>query len=115
MNIEINKDLIEDERGNLYRAVQLEGNTLIVVNAFVEASFREVLNFNKSKNEQLAAYEGEYVGKQAMDIVRHDYVYALKEMDGRLYTLQDVEKVYDVNFIKMIEFFRPKGMNSHND
>ena len=111
MNIELNKDLIEDDRGNLYRAVQQEGNTLVLVNAFVEASFREVLNFDKSENEQLATYEGEYVGKQAMDIVRHDYVYALKEMDGRLYTLQDVEKVYDVNFIKMIEFFRPKGMD----
>lgn len=114
MNIEINKDLIEDERGNLYRAVQLEEDTLTVVNAFVEASFREILSFNKSENEQLAAYEGEYVGKQAMDMVRHDYVYALKEMDGRLYTLQDVEQVYNVNFIKMIEFFRPKGLNSSN-
>lgn len=110
MNIEINKDLIEDDRGNLYRPVQLDGNILFLVNAFVEASFREMLHFDKSENERLAAYEGEYVGKQAMDIVRHDYVFALKEMDGRLYTLQDVEKVYEVNFIKMIEFFRLKGM-----
>ncbi|WP_211748278.1 hypothetical protein [Paenibacillus sp. Marseille-Q4541] len=109
MNIELNKDLIEDDRGNLYRAVQQEGNTLVLVNAFVEASFREVMNFEGSDNEQIAAYQGEYIGKPAMDLVRHDYVYALQQLDGRLYSLQDTMKNYDVTFIKMIEFFRPKG------
>lgn len=108
MNIELNIDLIEDDRGNLYRAVQQEGNTLILVNAFVEASFREVFHFEESSKGHLSAYEGEYIGKPAMDLVRHDYVYALHEKEGKLYTLQDVEKVYEVNFIKMIEFFRPK-------
>ncbi|MCM3781395.1 hypothetical protein M3231_00260 [Neobacillus mesonae] len=111
MDIQVYKDLIEDDRGNLYRVLNKNGDTLVVVNAFVEASFKHRITFDADFKEQFKDFDGQYIGKPAMDDVRHDYVFALKELEGKLYSLDEVEKDYSIQFIKMIEYYKHPGMN----
>ncbi|WP_156417521.1 hypothetical protein [Paenibacillus etheri] len=47
MNVEPYKDLIKDERGNYYVAVQIEGNELTLVNAMLERSYQDLVEFNE--------------------------------------------------------------------
>ncbi|MCM3126829.1 MULTISPECIES: hypothetical protein [unclassified Paenibacillus] len=111
MDIQINKDLIEDNRGNIYLVIDKTDNTLVLVNAFVHASFKHRLMFDTAFKDQFKDYEGQYIGKPAMDDVRHDYVFALKELEGKLYSLNEVENAYSIQFIKMIEYYKHPGMS----
>ncbi|MDR9745316.1 hypothetical protein [Paenibacillus taichungensis] len=106
MDVEMYKDLIRDERGNYYIAVQMEGNELTLVNAFVEASFTPELIYNEDFRNKHKEMEGGFVGKIAMDLLRHDVVMGLKQMDRKLLELSDVEQKYTVNYIDTIEFYR---------
>ncbi|WP_340009360.1 hypothetical protein MHH52_14240 [Paenibacillus sp. FSL K6-0276] len=53
MNVELYKDLIKDERGNYYVAVQKEGNELTLVNAMFERSYRICGNLIKSSKRNM--------------------------------------------------------------
>ena len=106
MNVEINKDLVKDDRGNYYIAVQREGNELTLVNAFVELSFTPELIYNEEFRNRHKEIEGGFVGKIAMDLLRHDVVMGLKEIDRKLLDLSEVEQEYNVTFIDTIEFYR---------
>lgn len=113
MNITLLQDLIRDERGNYYKAVQLNGDDLTLVNAFVEASFKVLFSFEvdfKSKYEQ---YEGTYIGKIPMDHLRHEYVDTLSGTgNGRMYQLDEINKHYNIIYIDTIEFFRHPSLSS---
>ncbi|GGF80754.1 hypothetical protein GCM10010912_27370 [Paenibacillus albidus] len=107
MNIELFTDLIKDDRGNYYVAVQKEDKELTLVNALLERSYVELLEFNEDFKKKYTEYEHQFIGRIAMDKVRHDVVYALKEDGhGRLYELGEVIRLYRVTFIDMIEFYR---------
>lgn len=109
MDIQINKDLIEDDRGNIYLVVDKSHDTLVLVNAFVHASFKHRIMFDPAFKDQFKDYEGQYIGKPAMDEVRHDYVFALHEWEGKLYSLSEVKSNYSLQFIKMIEYYKHPG------
>ncbi len=105
MKIELLKDLIKDERGNYYVAVQQNGDELTLVNAFVVASFDIILD--DEFKEKYRDYENGYLGKIPMDNLRHHYVYALKDEGyGRMYDLDEVSRHYRLAFIDMIQFYR---------
>ncbi|MDQ0170170.1 hypothetical protein [Paenibacillus tundrae] len=106
MIVEMYKDLIRDERGNYYIAVQIEQNVLTLVNAFVEASFTSELIYNEEFRTKYKELDGSFVGKIAMDLLRHDVVMGMKEIDRKLLNLAEVEEQYTVNFIDTIEFYR---------
>lgn len=106
MIVEMYKDLIRDERGNYYIAVQIEQNVLTLVNAFVEASFTPELIYNEEFRTKYKELDGGFVGKIAMDLLRHDVVMGMKEIDRKLLDLAEVEEEYTVNFIDTIEFYR---------
>lgn len=107
MNIELFTDLIKDERGNYYTAVYKTDKELTLVNAMLERSYDEVLEFNEDFKRKYAEYEHQYIGKIIMDTLRHDVVFALNENGhGRLYLLDEVTSEYQVTFIDMIEFYR---------
>ncbi|MBT2287598.1 hypothetical protein J7E73_00310 [Paenibacillus albidus] len=107
MKIELFTDLIKDDRGNYYVAVQKEDNELTLVNALLERSYVELLEFNEDFKKKYTEYEHQFIGRIAMDKVRHDVVYALKEDGhGRLYELEEVIRLHRVTFIDMIEFYR---------
>lgn len=106
MNVELCKDLVKDDRGNYYIAVNLEGKELTLVNAFVESSFTPELIYNEEFRNRHKENEGGFVGKIAMDLLRHDVVMGLKEIDRQLLDLSEVEREYNVNFIDTIEFYR---------
>ena len=46
------------------------------------------------------------MGKIAMDLLRHDVVMGLKQIDRKLLELSEVEQKYTVNYIDTIEFYR---------
>ena len=106
MIVEMYKDLIKDERGNYYLAVQIEGNELTLVNAFVEAAFTPELIYNEEFRAKHKEMEGGFVGKIAMDLLRHDVVMGMKQIDRKLLNLSDVEQQFTVNYIDTIEFYR---------
>jgi hypothetical protein len=107
LNVELLEDLIKDDRGNYYVAVHQEDQQLTLVNALVERSYRELLEFTGDFKKRHAEYEHQFIGKMAMDDLRHDLVFACKaDGQGRLYELQAVEAQFRVTFIDMIEFYR---------
>jgi hypothetical protein len=107
LNIELYKDLIKDERGNYYVAVHKEDNELTLVNAMLERSYQDLLEFNEAFKKKYAEYEHQFIGKVVMDKLRHDVVFASKEDGhGRMYNLAAVAGDYKVTFIDMIEFYR---------
>lgn len=107
MDIQLLKDLIRDERGNYYTAIHKEDGKLSLVNAAVERSYRELLEFTEDFKRQYAGYEHQFIGKIGMDRLRHDIVFAMKkDGDGRLLDLQSVEANYAVTFVDAIEFYR---------
>ncbi|WP_419875868.1 hypothetical protein [Candidatus Pristimantibacillus sp. PTI5] len=107
MNVELLKDLIKDDRGNYYAAVHKEGNDLTLVNAMLERSYEDLLEFNEEFKQKYAEYEHQFIGKIIMDKVRHDVVFASKEDGhGRMHDLGKVMSEYRVTFIDMIEFYR---------
>ncbi|WP_338708601.1 hypothetical protein [Paenibacillus amylolyticus] len=111
MIVEMYKDLIKDERGNYYMAVQIEGNELTLVNAFVEAAFTPELIYNEEFRTKHKETEGGFVGKIAMDLLRHDVVMGMKQIDRKLLNLSDVEQQFTVNYIDTIEFYRHPAWN----
>ncbi|AIQ23986.1 hypothetical protein NYE25_04895 [Paenibacillus sp. FSL E2-8871] len=117
MNVELYKDLIKDERGNYYVAVQKEGNELTLVNAMLERSYQDLLEFNEEFKKKYAEYEHQFIGKVIMDKLRHDVVFASKEDGhGRMYNLAAIAGDYKVTFIDMIEFYRnPRVGRSHDN
>lgn len=107
LQIEPFTDLIKDDRGNYYTAVQVEEGSVTLVNATVERSYRMLMEFTEEYTRKYADYEHQFIGKMIMDMVRHDVVFAMKDDGhGRLYDLHMVEENYQVNFINMIEFYR---------
>ncbi|MED5019772.1 hypothetical protein P9847_20990 [Paenibacillus chibensis] len=108
MNVELFKDLIKDDRGNYYVAVYKQGNELLtLVNAMLERSYEDLLEFNEEFKHKFAEYEHQFIGKMIMDKVRHDVVFASKEDGhGRMHDLGKVMSEYRVMFIDMIEFYR---------
>ncbi|WP_375102937.1 hypothetical protein ACDZ28_23920 [Paenibacillus sp. RS8] len=116
MNVELYKDLIKDERGNYYVAVQKEGKELTLVNAMLERSYQDLWEFNEEFKKKYAEYEHQFIGKMIMDKLRHDIVFASKEdSDGQMYDLAAVTGNYKVTFIDMIEFYRnPREGRSHD-
>lgn len=107
MHIELLKDLIKDDRGNYYIAIQQNEGSLTLVNAAVERSYQAQLEFTDAFKRTYADYEHQFIGKIAMDTLRHDVVFALKEDGyGRMYDLQSVVAHYQVKFVDMIEFYR---------
>jgi hypothetical protein len=116
VEIELFKDLIKDERGNYYVAIQRDGKEITLVNALVERSYNEVLAFNDEFKKKYADYEHQFIGKIAMDILRHDFVFALKEDGhGRIHRLEALMQQYRVTFVDMIEFYRnPRTWSATN-
>jgi NMD protein affecting ribosome stability and mRNA decay len=107
MNVELYKDLIKDERGNYYVAVQQEGHELTLVNAMLERSYQDLWEFNEDFNKKYAEYENQFIGKMILDKLRHDIVFASKEDGhGQMHDLAAVIGAYKVTFIDMIEFYR---------
>jgi hypothetical protein len=107
LNIELLKDLIKDDRGNYYTAIHKEGRELTLVNALVERSYRDVLIDTEHFRKKYAEYEGQFIGKVATDMLRHDVVFAMTaDGDDRMYELQDVAVQYRVTFVDTIEFYR---------
>lgn len=107
MDISLYKDVIKDERGNYYRAIAYRRKKLVLVHAFIDLSFDTVLEFTRSFQEKHREYEHQFLGKEPMDRLRHDYMSALENRDGmHLYSLKEVEEYYDIEFIDAIEFFR---------
>ncbi len=107
MDIALLTDLIKDDRGNYYVAVDQLAEQLTLVNALLERSYRTVLEFNEDFRRTYAEYDGQYIGKIAADDLRHDIVFAMKEDEpSRIYTLEDVTQHYRVSFIDTIEFYR---------
>ncbi len=91
MDIQLLTDMIKDDRGNYYVAVYKNGKELTLVNAAVERAFYEVLEFNEDFKTKHAEYERQFIGKIAMDKLRHDVVYASREDGhGRMYDLDAV-------------------------
>ena len=117
LHIEPLKDLIQDDRGNYYTAVQVEEGSVTLVHAAVERSYRMLMEFTEEYTQKYEDYEHQFIGKMIMDSVRHDVVFAMKdEGHGHLYDLQTVEKNYQVNFINMIEFYRhPREAGSQGE
>ncbi|MNK60851.1 hypothetical protein D3C87_800000 [compost metagenome] len=111
MEIQLLIDLIRDERGNYYRAVNIHEGELTLVNAFVEASFRVLLSFDEGFRNKYQEYEGGFIGKIPMDHLRHDFVFTQKsEEQGKMYDLDEILKHYKVNYIDTIEFYRHPSM-----
>lgn len=106
MNVELSKDLVKDDRGNYYIAVHKEGKELTLVNAFVESSFTPEFIYNEEFRNRHKENEGWFLGKIAMDLLRHDVVMGLKEIDRKLFNLSEVDQEYNVSFIDTIEFYR---------
>lgn len=113
MDIALGTDIIKDDRGNYYVAVQKTGEELVLVNALLDRSYRTVLEFTSEFREQFAQYEGQYLGKVAADALRHDIVFAMKDGDpSRMYALDDVARQYRVVFVDTIEFYRHPGQGA---
>ncbi|WP_424768949.1 hypothetical protein [Paenibacillus sp. sgz302251] len=107
MNIELITDLIKDDRGNYYTAVRKDEKELTLVNAMVERSYVDVLQFSEEFKKKFAEFENQFIGKMITDVLRHDVVFAVKDDGhGRMYDLQEVERYFKVTFIDMIEFYR---------
>jgi hypothetical protein len=107
MNIDLFTDLIKDDRGNYYVAVNKNDKELTLVNAAVERSYDALLEFTEDFKKKYAEYEHQYIGKIAMDTLRHDVVFAKRDDGhGREYELETVQGSYQVVFIDMIEFYR---------
>jgi hypothetical protein len=107
VNIELEKDLIKDDRGNYYAAIHKEGKELTLVNALVERSYSDVLTFTDDFRSKYAEFEGQFIGKIAADALRHDVVFAARaDGEGRMYQLDQVAAAYRVTFIDTIEFYR---------
>ncbi|KIL35064.1 hypothetical protein SD71_15510 [Cohnella kolymensis] len=107
MEIELLKDLIKDERGNYYTVVHRDGTEITLVNALAERSYAELLEFTDEFKKKYAEYEHQFIGKIAMDVLRHDIVFALKEDGhGRIHPLDAVMQQFRVTFVDMIEFYR---------
>jgi hypothetical protein len=107
MDVELYTDLIKDERGNYYVAVHKDNNKLTLVNALAERSYDELLAFNDQFKTKYADYEHQFIGKIAMDNLRHDIVFALKEdAPGRMYALDEIAAKFQITYIDMIEFYR---------
>jgi hypothetical protein len=107
LDIVVLRDLIKDERGNYYVALQINGNELTLVNAFVELSFRTILLFNDKFRDKYANYEHQFMGKIAMDDLRHQYVDLInKKGAGHIYSLEEAGQAFRLIFIDTIEFYR---------
>jgi hypothetical protein len=107
LDIVVLRDLIKDERGNYYVALQISGNELTLVNAFVELSFQTILLFNDNFKEMYESYEHQFMGKIAMDDLRHKYVDLInKKGAGHIYSLDEAGQAFSLIFIDTIEFYR---------
>ncbi|MDO7905620.1 hypothetical protein Q5741_04240 [Paenibacillus sp. JX-17] len=105
--IQLFTDLIRDERGNYYTAVQQEENRLFLVNAFVEVTYNIVYRTDEEFRARYQSYEGGLLGKIPMDVLRHDIVFAaMNKGEGKLYDLSEISAQYDVCFIDTIEYYR---------
>lgn len=85
-------DLVVDERGNYYHVTEKDGETLTLVNAFMELSYRRKLDRN-----YIEEHRGEYVGTHAMTLLKSviERIQAGKT-SLRIIPLEDLEKEYDI-------------------
>ncbi|HET7658240.1 MAG TPA: hypothetical protein VFK37_08085 [Bacillales bacterium] len=99
MDIKRMGDLIVDEYGNYYHVVDKKDDTLILVNAFMELSFRRRLD-----DIYIEEHKGEYVGARALQIMKSviERIHA-KKTSLKMIALKDLEKEYDIVIENLFE------------
>lgn len=92
MEIKKRGDLIVDTYGNYYYAIEEKGDTLLLVNAFVDLTFRRKLD-----DLYFEEYQGQYIGDRPMELLKGNIDMIInKKSKLSLYTLEDVEQHYEV-------------------
>ena len=97
------RDLIKDEYGNYYFVIRSDGETLMLVNAFMEISFRRILPITNDYDD-LEKYRGKGLGQKPMDTLKH----IISSLDngkspGYIYNLDDIKHSYNIKFIPLYE------------
>ncbi|MFC7394919.1 hypothetical protein [Scopulibacillus cellulosilyticus] len=92
MNIKKRGDLIVDCYGNYYYAIDQKEDTLILVNAFMDLSFRRKLD-----DTYFEEYQGEFVGGHAMNLLKGNIEMIINQKSKlQIYSLKEVKEHYDV-------------------
>lgn len=92
-------DLIVDERGNYYHVIQKDGQTLTIVNAFMELSFRRKLD-----DPYIEEHQGEYVGTHAMTLLKSVIERSrARKTSLKIIPLQELEQHYTIHIDPLFE------------
>ncbi|TCP23803.1 hypothetical protein EV207_12826 [Scopulibacillus darangshiensis] len=92
MQIKKRGDLIVDQYGNYYYAIDQKENTLLLVNAFMDLTFRRKLD-----DIYFEENEGDYIGDRPMYLLKGNLDMIInKKSKLQIYPLEEVEKHYDV-------------------
>ncbi|WP_085520497.1 hypothetical protein [Tuberibacillus sp. Marseille-P3662] len=92
MNIKKRGDLIVDHYGNYYYAIDEKGETIVLVNAFMDLTFRRELD-----DLYFEEYQGQLVGERPMDILKGNIDIILSNQSKlKIYPMEDVEAHYNV-------------------
>ncbi|GGH87679.1 hypothetical protein JOD43_003996 [Pullulanibacillus pueri] len=92
MKITKRADLIIDQYGNYYYAIDQKEETLRIVNAFMDLSYRRILD-----ETYMEMHAGERIGQHPYNLLKdHIHMVANKRSRFKLYTLEEIEQHYDV-------------------
>ena len=90
------RDMVKDEYENYYFVIAKDKESVTLVNAFMEISFRQILCL---ENDIFREYDNQYMGKFITDILK-TRINALQEkrMAGNIFNLDEVMENYTVKF-----------------